>query len=143
MKVTVTETDSEIVECFQVMKTLRPHLQESQFIAQIRRQQQQGYTLAFIRDEVEVVTVSGYRAAEFLAWGTVLYVDDLVTDPKKAKRGFGSAMMNWLIATARQKGCAELHLDSGYQRHAAHRLYLNKGLRLSSHHFSLKLSPAT
>ncbi len=39
----------------------------------------------------------------------------------------------------REQGCNAVHLDSGYQRHAAYRLYLNKGFVLSSHHLALKL----
>lgn len=138
-KATIAKTDHEISDCLQVMKVLRPHLQESSFVHQIRRQQAQGYTLAFIKDEDRVVTAAGYRIAEFLAWGKVFYVDDLVTDPAKEGRGFGGAMVDWLITAARKENCTEFHLDSGYQRHAAHRLYLNKGLKLVSHHFSLKI----
>ena len=37
------------------------------------------------------------------------------------------------------KGYDAVTLDSGYQRLAAHRLYLNKGFNLSSHHFSKQI----
>ncbi len=47
--------------------------------------------------------------------------------------------MDWLIDHARAEGCRALHLDSGYARHAAHRLYLNKGLQMTSHHFAVEL----
>lgn len=139
MAVLHANTDAEISACFPVMKVLRPHLEETQFLATVRRQQAQGYHLVFIRETDAVVSAAGFRILEFLAWGKVLYVDDLITDPAQRGRGFGGRLLDWLIAHARAERCAELHLDSGYQRNAAHRLYLNKGLELNSHHFALKL----
>jgi hypothetical protein len=49
--------------------------------------------------------------------------------------------MGWLLAEARRLGCDELHLDSGVgaDRTDAHRLYLNQGMRISAHHFGIKL----
>jgi hypothetical protein len=40
---------------------------------------------------------------------------------------------------AQATGGAELHLDSGYERHDAHRLYLNRGPKPVYHHFTLAL----
>ena len=139
MNILPAHSDPEIAGCFAVMKVLRPHLDEVTFVATVRRQQAQGYQLVFLRDADVVVTAAGFRILEFLAWGRVLYVDDLITDPARRGRGFAGALMDWLIARAREEHCAALHLDSGYLRHSAHRLYLNKGLELSCHHFALKL----
>jgi hypothetical protein len=50
-----------------------------------------------------------------------------------------------LIAEGVRLACDEVHLDTGFSRHDAHRLYLNKGFKLSCHHMSLQLpreSPA-
>lgn len=139
MELICANSDAEIAGCFPVMKVLRPHLVKATFVATVRRQVAQGYQLVFIRHEGAVVAVVGYRVLEFLAWGKVLYVDDLVTDPAQRGQGFAGALMDWLIAQAQAGQCAELHLDSGYLRHAAHQLYLNKGLELACHHFALKL----
>ena len=53
-------------------------------------------------------------------------------------RGAGAALMEWLIARARDEGCAELHLDSGVgpERESAHRLYFGSRLRIASYHFT-------
>ena len=48
------------------------------------------------------------------------------------------ALLDWLVQHAQENHCCGLHLDSGYARHAAHRLYLNKGLQLNCHHFALE-----
>jgi GNAT superfamily N-acetyltransferase len=56
------------------------------------------------------------------------------------RHGFGGRLLDWLIAEARASGCGQFHLDSGVQRHDAHRLYLGRKLVISSHHFSMVLS---
>ncbi len=90
------------------------------------------------RDGV-VCAVAGFRVGENLAWGRFLYADDLVTAAAARKQGHARAIMDAIVAEAKRLGCAQLHLDSGVQRFDAHRLYLNAGLRITSHHFALEL----
>ncbi|MHB8629251.1 MAG: GNAT family N-acetyltransferase [Aggregatilineales bacterium] len=143
MTVTIqhAETDEHIQQCFPALKALRPHLDETTFLAQVKRQQMQGYRLLFLQTEGEFRSVAGYRILEFLAWGKILYIDDLITLPGEKRKGYAGQLLDWLIAYAKTQGCAQIHLDSGYQRHDAHRLYLNKGLDLNCHHFALQLPP--
>lgn len=142
MQIRILESLDDIRRCFPVMRELRPHLVMDGFVQQVLRQRTlHGYVLAAIEAEGRVTAVAGCRVAEFLAWGKVLYVDDLVTGQAHRGQGYGGALMDWLIEQARTQGCAELHLDSGHQRFDAHRLYLNKKMKITSHHFALKLAP--
>ncbi len=125
--------------CFRVLSFLRPHLNEEQFVQRLHIQAKETYTIVYIEVDGEVAAAAGYRFANFLAWGKVLYIDDLVTDPGRKNRGMGGALLDWLIDEAKARGCAEVHLDTGFQRHDAHRLYLNKGFVLGCHHMSLSL----
>jgi GNAT superfamily N-acetyltransferase len=136
------ETDEQIQACFPPLQVLRPHLDEAAFLAAVKQQQLQGYRLLFLQAEGEVKSVAGYRMLHFLAWGKVLYIDDLVTLPGEKRKGYAGQVLDWLIDYARTQACDAVHLDSGYQRYDAHRLYLNKGFELNSHHFALKLPPA-
>lgn len=136
------ETDVDIAACFPAFQALRPHLAAEALVPQVRRQQAQGYGIVAVRDGAEVVAVAGFRLGEFLAWGRILYVDDLSTLPGHRGRGHGGALLDWLAAHAREQGCRAVHLDSGYARHAAHRLYLARGFVLSSHHLALDLGAA-
>lgn len=140
MKILSVTTDAEIAACFPAMKELRPHLDEAAFLAKVRRQEKEGYRLAGIAAGGAMTAVAGYRILEFMAWGRVLYVDDLVTRADHRGSGCAGALLDWLIQRSREEGCDELHLDTGYQRHAAHRLYLKKGLEFNCHHLALKLS---
>ncbi len=133
------KSDADILRCAAVMLELRPHLTRDSFIEQARRQREQGYRLAFVESDGEVRCVAGYRMMEKLAWGRIMYVDDLVTRAADHGGGFGSALLDWLIAEARVAGCAQFHLDSGVQRFGAHRFYLHKGMDITCHHFAMKL----
>lgn len=130
---------AQLGRCFRVFTHLRPHLTEAQFVERVKAQAKEGYAIVYIEAGEDVAAAAGYRIAHFLAWGKVLYVDDLITDPDRKRQGLGGALMDWLLAEAAAQECDELHLDTGFQRHDAHRLYLNKGLRLSTHHMSAKI----
>lgn len=130
-------TAEQIRACYSVMAQLRPHLTEETFVAQVKRQIENGYHLVYCHDGENVVAVAGYRFSEFLAWGKVLYIDDLVTDAEARKSGYGSALLKWVLEQAKESKCDQVHLDSGPQRHDAHRLYMNHGFKIIGHHFSL------
>jgi hypothetical protein len=65
-------TDAEISETFPVMRQLRPHLEEGQYLEFVRRLQRSGYRLAFATASGEVRCVAGFRVVEFLAYGRFL-----------------------------------------------------------------------
>ena len=133
-------SDAEILRCFSVMSELRPHLVEAEFLARVRRQQAEGgYQLAYLAEEGRVTALAGFRIAEYLAWGRILYVDDLVTTSEDRSQGHGRILFDWLTAQARKAGCVQLHLDSGVQRYGAHRFYLRHRMDITAHHFALNL----
>ena len=136
----IASTAAEIDRCYDVMRELRPHIATvERFIAQVQRQQRQGYLLAFLEAAGEVRAVAGYRFQEMLYHGRLLYVDDLVTREANRSAGYGGKLFDWLVDQARQHGCDHFELDSGVQRFDAHRFYLLKRMKIASHHFSLPL----
>ena len=112
-------------------------------VARADAQRVAGYRLfgSFEPGEEDAAAVAGFRVLETLAWGRMLYVDDLVTRADRRGRGHGGALMRRLAVEACRTGCEQLHLDSGVgpERADAHRLYFNSGLRISSYHFSREL----
>ncbi len=122
---------------------LRPHLTSREaVIEQIDRwQRPEGYRLlgSFEEGMEEPVALAGFRVLHALAWGHVLYVDDLITRAAFRGRGHANRLMEWLFAEAKRLGCDEFHLDSGPQRLVAHRFYFNQGLHIGAYHFSRDL----
>lgn len=134
------KNSAQIRSCFKVMQQLRPHLaSEEAFIEQVQRQIEDGYHLVYIQEKDSVKALAGFRFLEFLAWGKVIYIDDLVSDAATRKNGYGTKILKWVINEAKKAKCVQVHLDSGPQRHDAHRLYLNHGFKIIGHHFALDL----
>ena len=108
------------------------------FVHQVdSRQRPAGYRLlaAFEDAQTEAAAVAGFRRICSLAWGDVLYVDDLATRESSRRRGHGPALLEAIAAEGRALRCRAVHLDSGHHRYEAHRLYLGAGYQIRSHHF--------
>jgi GNAT superfamily N-acetyltransferase len=127
---------------FRAMRALRANLGDEKSFARAvdEVQRPEGYRLvgAFEEGGSEAVAVAGFRTAHNIAWGHYLYVDDLSTLPEARRRGHARGLLEWLLKEARRLECDQLHLDSGVglDRADAHRLYLNAGMVISSHHFA-------
>lgn len=141
-KIDIARDAEQIRKCFPVMRELRTHIVgEDEFVRRVQRQQREGYLLAYVEAGGEIRACAGYRYMEMLFAGKILYVDDLVTRATDRSLGFGGQLFDWLMNEARTHGCAQLQLDSGVQRFDAHRFYLAKRMKISSHHFVIDLPP--
>jgi GNAT superfamily N-acetyltransferase len=141
---TIRELDrGETAAAFEAMRALRPHLaDERELVRRVDRQRTEGYRLvAAVEDDGSVGAVAGFRVHDTLAFGRILYIDDLSTLPAARRRGYGRALLDWCAYEGRRLGCDAMHLDSGVgaDRQDAHRLYFNAGMRISAHHFSRAL----
>ena len=127
---------------YKAMLELRPNIgPESVFTEHVDTVMRPGgYRLAgfFIEKEPDAVAVAGFRIVDYLAWGHALYCDDLGTRFEHRGHGYAGQLLDWMIDEAKRLKCEQLHLDSGVgpDRTDAHRLYFNKRMRISAHHFS-------
>lgn len=136
MTVNLLVSDDEIAKLCPVLLQLRPQYDAASLIEQIKLQREQGYQLAYVEQDGEVLCVAGFVIGNKLAWKKHLYIDDLISDETRRSRGAGKLILDWLKDYARQQGCEQLHLDSGVTRYRAHRFYLREGMIISSHHFA-------
>jgi len=140
MIVKTVETDADLNRVAPVLLELRDQFKsEAELIKQIKQQQNEGYKIAFVENEEEVLCVAGFVINQKLAWQKHIYVDDLITSSNKRSSGAGKAMMDWLKHHCSETGCKQLHLDSGVQRFAAHKFYLREGFSINSHHFAMMI----
>ena len=104
-------------------------------------QRPEGYRIvgAFLPGMSDAVAAAGFRKLHQLSKGPFLYVDDLVTLPEHRSSGYAGQIFAWIVGEARRLDCQQLHLDSGHQRHDAHRFYLKQGMHMNAHHFSMLL----
>ena len=135
----IAESDEEIRRCFPVMKQLRKKLTAEEFRERVTEQAREGYKLAFVESERQIVAVAGFRIYHMLATGKTMYVDDLVTDENARSQGFGEALLKWLIELSRKEKCEMFSLDSGTHRRRAHRFYFAQGMHIANYHFELAI----
>ena len=130
----LTEPDA-IAESYEIMRQLRPHLDPQGYIRAVQEMASEGYCLAGTYQDGHLRAVAGYHIRRDLAHGKYLYVDDLVCDEAVRSQGLGGALMDWIVAYAKQAECRVIRLDSGVVRHRAHRFYLVHGFDIVYHHF--------
>jgi GNAT superfamily N-acetyltransferase len=138
MEIKIATTEQDILKCWDVIRELRPHLVKENFVLLIKEMIGEGYVLAFIEEDNKAVAAIGFRYLQFLFMGKHIYIDDLSTLSSQRGKGLGSKLLDHVEEKARAEGYTAITLDSGYQRNAAHKLYLNKGYILGSHHFVKK-----
>ncbi|MDQ3712247.1 MAG: GNAT family N-acetyltransferase [Acidobacteriota bacterium] len=138
-KVTLAESDEEILNCFSVLADLRPHVAPEEFLPRCTRQREiSNYRLAYLFDG-EVKAVAGFRIAEWLASGKFMEIEDFASKDGERSKGYGGALFDWLVEYAREENCRQIKLVSRVTRFDAHRFYLRKRMNIEAHYFTLDL----
>lgn len=133
--------DEQLLQCYAVVNDLRPNITRHVYLQKAKLLLSEGAQMIYINEGSEAPAFAVFRLNYYFYRGYNMYIDDLNTLPPHRGKGYAGALMDYLIEYAKQKGCDNIHLDSGYQqaRWDAHRFYLNKGFHLASHHFVLEL----
>ena len=105
-------TDREIIAAYPLARQLRDRIREETFLAEVRRQESQGYRLFGGFEGGRLVALAGVRRSHTLSRGEHLFVDDLVTAEDVRGRGHGRAMLDWLGERAAAEGIPRVYLDS-------------------------------
>jgi GNAT superfamily N-acetyltransferase len=122
-------TDDDIAAAFPVMSMLRDRVQRETFVAEIRRQQLQGYELIGAFDGNQLVALAGVRRTHTLSRGEHLFVDDLVTAEAARGRGHGRSLLKWLAERCLAEGVPRIYLDS---RNTATTFYQKMGFQFNT-----------
>jgi GNAT superfamily N-acetyltransferase len=125
-----------VTDMLPVLVELRPHLTAESLTAVYAEGYPQGLRFLVAYDGEQCVGVAGWRILALTFAIRKLYVDDLVTAGGSRSAGVGHALLAELEERARAAGCTVLDLDSGVQRHDAHRFYFRERMHISSHHFT-------
>ncbi|WP_088007742.1 GNAT family N-acetyltransferase [Indiicoccus explosivorum] len=119
--------DDEIRKAFPVMKQLRPHLGETDYLELVKEARATDrYRLFALTDGDEIVAVTGFKPMTTLYYGRFVWVCDLVTDASRRSNGFGERLLRFVHSWAKENGCGSVALSSGLQRTEAHKFYEEK-----------------
>ena len=141
MEIKFAITDAELLLCRDAILELRPHISADEYLAKAKLLLSEGAQMVYVLDNVTALAVSVFRIIYYFYRGKNIYIDDLSTLPAARGKGYAGKLLDFIIQYAKDNACANVHLDSGFgaDRYNAHRLYLNKGFHLASHHFVLDL----
>ncbi|KAB7887268.1 GNAT family N-acetyltransferase [Poseidonibacter ostreae] len=138
MKIKIA-TEDELKYCYKIMHQVREDLSEKDLSKIISEQIKNGYKLAYVLQDEQVICVAGFSILQKLSLGKHLYIDDFVTDKSVKSTDAGKALLDFLKIYAKQQDCRSIELDSLVQRYDAHKFYLSEDMQIVSHHFSFEL----
>ena len=69
MTIKLAESPEDIAKCWDVVRALRPHLVQEEFVSLVQQLQTEGYHLAFVEVDGVAVSAIGYRYLHFLFCG--------------------------------------------------------------------------
>ncbi|MBC8046519.1 MAG: GNAT family N-acetyltransferase [Fimbriimonadaceae bacterium] len=138
-EVKIADTDEKVLFCLEAIQSLRPHITKENVFEYIHTMRKENYHLIYLEEDGKAVAFSGYRFITHLFTGDSIYIDDLGTIAEYRGKGYGSKLLDHIFNIAKENKLQEVRLDSGHHRYDAHRLYLNKGFKIVSHHFALQL----
>ena len=141
MNIQLANGDQDIHNACHVLQQLRPQYALEVLVDTVKKQQQEGYQVVLASENDDCLGVAGFVIGHKLAWKKHLYIDDLIVAEDARSAGVGGALLDWICRFAQDEACEQIHLDSGVQRFAAHKFYLNHGFKIASHHFSREINP--
>jgi GNAT superfamily N-acetyltransferase len=135
IEIKYAQNESEFESCWEVVETLRPHLNKQDYLLAVKDMFSEGFRMAYLCENGKPVAFAGFRDMHTFYAGKTIYIDDLCTLAENRGKGYAGMLLDHIHQLALETGKASVLLDSGYQRNDAHRLYLNKGYKLVAHHF--------
>jgi len=120
------KTELELKESFSVMKELRTHLNEKEYLNLLAQMIPEGYRLFALREAGKLVSLAGVAVFTNLYFGRHVWVYDLVTTERERSKGHGKKILDYLEDFANKQGCNGIALSSGLHRIEAHNFYQNK-----------------
>ena len=121
------KTSEEILCAFLIMKTLRTHLTEKEYLELVNEaMEKDSYHLYALYDEGSMVAVTGFKPMITLYYGRFVWVCDLVTAPEARSKGYGETLLTYIHRWAEENHYESVALSSGLKRTDAHRFYEDK-----------------
>lgn len=132
-------SDAEISYCYKIMHQIREDLSQNDLEKLINEQIKNGYKLAYVIENNEVICVAGFNIKNKISIGKYLQIDDFVTNKSLESSKAAKSLLSFIKTYAKKEKCDSLHLDSSVNRHDAHKFYLSEDMKIDSYHFSMEL----
>ena len=131
--------ETDLAESFEVMRELRTHLSQEQYLERLTEMRSRGYRLFALKVEEKIVALAGITFDLNLYWGRHLFVYDLVTAEAHRSKGYGEKLLSHIHDLARAENCEAVALSSAFAREGAHRFYEREGYERTGYTFRKRL----
>lgn len=126
-KIKELRNELEWKEAYPVMKQLRTHLDEANYLHLVKEaSEKENYKIFALYHQDKIVAAIGFMPMITLYNGKFLWICDLVTDENSRSQGYGRVLLSFAEEWAKNKGFQIVSLSSGLQRVDAHRFYETK-----------------
>ena len=93
-RIALAEEEREILDCYQVMAELRPHIKREEFLPRVKKLAEiADFQMAYLTDR-EIKSVARFRISEWLARGKYLEIEDLATSDVNRSKGYGGRLFD-------------------------------------------------
>ena len=113
----------ELKQAFPVVRQLRPHLNEDEYIETAGIMISNGYQIFCVFEDSEIVSYAGIAVLTNLYYGKHIWVYELVTDETKRGKGYGNLLLSHIEKYGKDNSLNCIALSSGLQREKAHNFY--------------------
>lgn len=103
MKIHNATTKTDLINCYEVMKELRPHHTQQSFLSTVEQMKREGYQLIYLEDNGQPVCVAGFRFTTTLYDGLIIDFDDFVTATNVRGKGYAGLLFNHLVSIAKER----------------------------------------
>lgn len=125
------QSTEELKSVFPLMKQLREHLNEEQFVSLIQSAMAESrYQLLGFFENGKCQGLMGFRILTDLVHGRHLYIDDLVVDQNLRSKGLGAKLLSKAKDIAKAENCKRLRLCTGADNDRGKNFYERNGWKL-------------
>lgn len=120
-------TIEEMKDSLPILQELYPEMDENQYLSLLKETVPHNYKQLIVKDENEIVGISGFWIATKIWCGKYLELDNVVVRGKYRSKGVGKIMTDYLYRKAIEHDCTMLGLDVYTDNYKGIKFYMNEG----------------
>ena len=100
--------------------------------------QEKGCQLIYLEDNGKTVAFAGFRFINTFYDRLIIDFNDFIISENARGKGYAGHLFDHLVNIANERFIKTIHLNAAHHRFDAHRLYLNKKMKIIAHHFRIE-----
>ena len=127
MQIKELATDTEIKDSFKIMSQIYQDLGEYDYVTHVLNAITDGYKLAAVYKNKEIIAVVGITVGDNMQYGKVVRVEDFMICRKNRGIGAGKMLLKWVDWQALKFKTDIILSNLGSERKESHKIFLREG----------------